>query len=83
MPTLTYSNTSTNIRGSFMKRNRKINKWLLAYRIAAGLIFLGTALYSLSFRMRGYDHTADTILETLFFVYAFVYIARTFYIVNK
>jgi tellurite resistance protein TehA-like permease len=66
-----------------MKRKRKINKWFLAYQIAAGLIFLGVVLYSLSFRMRGYENTADTILETLFFVYASVYIARTFYIVNN
>lgn len=66
-----------------MKRKRKINKWLLAYQIAAGLIFLGTALYSLSFRMRGYDHTADTILETLFLVYGSVFIVRTFIILNK
>lgn len=66
-----------------MKRKRKINKWLLAYQIAAGLIFLGTALYSLSFRMRGYDHTADTILETLFFVYASIFIVRTLIILNN
>lgn len=66
-----------------MKRKRKINKWLLAYQIVAGFIFLGTALYSLSFRMRGYHDTADTILETLFFVYAGVFMIRTLIIVNN
>lgn len=79
---MSYTKTSGVIRGNLMKRTRKINKWLLGYQIAAGLVFLGIALYSLSFRMRGYENTADTILKTLFFVYAGVFMIRTFFILK-
>lgn len=66
-----------------MKRKRKINKWLLAYRIAAGLIFLGTVFYSLSFRMNNNDQVADLILTWLFMVYGGYYIVSSYIFLTK
>lgn len=66
-----------------MKRKTKINKWVLAFRILATLVFVGTVSYSLSFRVNGNDAMADFILSWLFGIYAGYYLVSTYILLTR
>lgn len=66
-----------------MKRKTKINKWVLAFRILATLVFVGTASYSLSFRMSGNDSMADLVLHWLFGVYGGYFLVSSYIIITR
>jgi flagellar basal body-associated protein FliL len=65
-------------------KKTKVNKKKLWIRIILGLVFISVALVSVSFRMQGDDATADTILTSIFGVYATLYFISTyFYLKNN
>ena len=66
-----------------MKRKTKINKWVLAFRILAALVFVGTVSYSLSFRLNGNDAVADLILTWLFMVYSGYFVVSSYIFLAK
>ena len=66
-----------------MKRKTKINKWVLAFRFLATLVFVGTALYSLSSRMSGNHSMADLVLHWLFGVYGGYFLVSSYIIITR
>jgi hypothetical protein len=64
-------------------KKTKVNKKKLWIGIILGLVFIGLALVSVYFRMRGDDATAESILIWTFSVYAVLYLISTYlYITN-
>ena len=63
-------------------KKRKVNKAKLFIGIILVIVFISVALVSVSFRMRGDDNTADSILTWLYMVYATGYIIDTIIYLN-
>lgn len=64
-------------------KKTKVNKKKLWIRIILGLVFMGVALVSVSFRMQGDDATADSILTWTFSLYAIFYLISTYFYVQN
>jgi hypothetical protein len=64
-------------------KTSKVNKKKLFIGIILGFVFISIALVSVSFRMRGYESTADSIITWLFVVYAVAYCISTYFYVQN
>jgi len=65
-------------------RRKKVNKVKLFIGIILVIMFISVALVSVSFRVRGDNDTADSIITWLFMIYSTMYIIHNYiWLVNN